>query len=882
MKRITAYILALSALVSCVKEKPAEENDGRIVFSASVGTATKAAVPEGTVTEGDYRLTYYSSPDAVSVCPTRFASSKGFPVLVDENGIYTYLRWTDVSARSSDGRYFFTLDNTADDVSPEAVVLGQEYAASPAADADAPDIVWGSVVTDGYAESLHFSLTHRMSMISVEISINSDEVDLEGRQVRVVLSGLLDTPSEFDRQTGKVSVSGSRVETVLYDGILEQEESRFVIPAWIFPPQTFDEDAWPVLRIEFDGKTYSGTLTHVMVAEGEDIDSPEPLSGLEQGRHLVLRARISDAAEDIPVVFMPVYVKKWEEIDNIGITAKQQGIYTAADYADAVAAYNSEPKDEAALTRYASKGSDGIWTFYMYRSVGSTETADEMPKFKDDGFAIDFHGYTVYGFNTKEALVSDAGYTGNALRIYADIGRMPTASTKTTLDDFDSYVAETGFSDGDMIGFYSIRDASGDASKGYSNYPMTYSPDGNYFTNEELVVDYPNNLGYTFAYYPYSPSNTDVIDIYRADGSVEDILVAGSSQIVQGRIYFGFRHAFSMLVIIPGAGFDEVVNQEEVKVVLKTGKKAVVSKDGAEGIITLKVEDDAAAEREFLARKRVDVLLAEDGEPVPLCYSVILPEGAEIDYFVLTDNHGGSQKIYPGLRPLKQGWKYPVNVSMTGTNPVVWPYEILPWDDEDLIELGGEYGIGSTTDFENWVLLYNGYLENPDDEEIVKELSSYGEMTDGRWKFRLTADIDISGKFSGAGSLLTELKDEFDGKNYTLTGLGCAFAGTLSDGGTVKNLNMESVSISVSGTTPVGAVACRMTGGDIADCDLSDIRIEAEGIAGALVGRATGGTITGNTVSGLLLSAGCSVDGLTGERTGDTVVSGNLSSALIY
>ena len=53
MKRITAYILALSALVSCVKEKPAEENDGRIVFSASVGTATKAAVPEGTVTEGD-------------------------------------------------------------------------------------------------------------------------------------------------------------------------------------------------------------------------------------------------------------------------------------------------------------------------------------------------------------------------------------------------------------------------------------------------------------------------------------------------------------------------------------------------------------------------------------------------------------------------------------------------------------------------------------------------------------------------------------------------------------------------------------------------------------------------------------------------------------
>ena len=77
-------------------------------------------------------------------------------------------------------------------------------------------------------------------------------------------------------------------------------------------------------------------------------------------------------------------------------------------------------------------------------------------------------------------------------------------------------------------------------------------------------------------------------------------------------------------------------------------------------------------------------------------------------------------------------------------------------------------------------------------------------------------------------------------------------------------------------------VVVGLGGGSIMDCGLSDLRIEAEGLAGALVGRATGGSLTGNSVSGLLLSAGCSPDGLTGERTGDVTVSDNLSSALIY
>ena len=104
---------------------------------------------------------------------------------------------------------------------------------------------------------------------------------------------------------------------------------------------------------------------------------------------------------------MPVWVKKWEEIENIGITAKQRGIYTEGDYRSLVEAYNSEPKNSAALEKYGTlETGTGRWSFTLYKRIGTAEGAADMPKFKDDDFDLSFNGYTIYGYGTKEELVA--------------------------------------------------------------------------------------------------------------------------------------------------------------------------------------------------------------------------------------------------------------------------------------------------------------------------------------------------------------------------------------------------------------------------------------------------------------------------------------------
>ena len=69
------------------------------------------------------------------------------------------------------------------------------------------------------------------------------------------------------------------------------------------------------------------------------------------------------------------------------------------------------------------------------------------------------------------------------------------------IDDFGSYDSGAGFSDGDQMGFYSMRDENGNENNGYVNLPTRYVAAENCFKNEALIVDYPNNFGYTFGYF---------------------------------------------------------------------------------------------------------------------------------------------------------------------------------------------------------------------------------------------------------------------------------------------------------------------------------------------------------------------------------------------
>lgn len=488
----------------------------------------------------------------------------------------------------------------------------------------------------------------------------------------------------------------------------------------------------------------------------------------------------------------------------------------------------------------------------------------------------------------KDGLSEGSG-TGKPLEIVAEIKGAEVSKSRTTLDKFDSYSSDAGFSAGDKIGFYSMRDEKGD-EEGYSNVPMQYNAQEKCFKKEDLIVDYPNNFGYTFAYYPYQKQKEpNVIDIYKDDNTIEDLLIAGTSKISGGRIYLSFVHAFSMLIIVPGNGFEESAKKSdnEVSVTLKKGWKASVVKGDEK--IELQLEPDDTALKTFVAQRKTDVSYAE-GQTVPVCYSVILPNGAEIDHIEMIDDHGTTQLIVPQLEALKRSWRYPIKVSMEGTTPTVWPYEILRWTEDDLpIELGGTYGINTSDDFQTWVMQYNRYtsgnLSEAEKTKVIDALKAFGEMTDGKWRFQLNADIDCKGLFGDnpLTSVVARLTDEFDGKNHTLSNLNTTLIGSIEENGKITDLNIDVVSITSETTTePTGALALEMAGGEISNCDIKNIQIETNGPVGALVGKATAGTISGNTVNGLLLGTASSADGLTGVRDEGVVCVNNQSSALIF
>lgn len=411
----TIFLLMIWAgllLLACTKQEEVYSDTDKVCLSASIGSMT-TRVDDGKVVSGTYYLTYNSS--VAKVCMVTFADSKGYP-LVSDNGIYQFLKWNDVMPEK-DGKYLFTLDNLSNKDNPETVTLGKDYQAAPLN--DKLDIVWGKQPVEKGKESdaVNFKLSHRMSKISLEISVGTSDIDLDDKVVKITLTDVISEPATFNRTSGAVSVAGkTRSEIVLYNAVLTRnpDESTYTIPSWIFPPQTFDESKWPKLRIEFDRQTYEGTLNHYMVQEGS-LDTPVEMTGFKSGLHLKLKAKLSKTTDEVELIFMPVWVRKWKEIDNIGIGAKQRGVYTEGDYKQLVTAYNKEPKDENVLDEYGTKDDDsGKWTFVLFRNIGDTGGPTTIPKFKDDGngFEIEFNGYTVYGYDNKSNLIDNSETSG--------------------------------------------------------------------------------------------------------------------------------------------------------------------------------------------------------------------------------------------------------------------------------------------------------------------------------------------------------------------------------------------------------------------------------------------------------------------------------------
>lgn len=483
---------------------------------------------------------------------------------------------------------------------------------------------------------------------------------------------------------------------------------------------------------------------------------------------------------------------------------------------------------------------------------------------------------------TEESGVEGITGTKGYLEVFARIGEVSTAPSRgeggtesentpsykdiygVQMNELYSYLSTDGgggFHDNCQIGIYSFYGTDGTDNNPLVNTPLIFK--GSSFVNEGIQIPSMTNLGKTFAYYPYSEINNVSItengypiDIYIKNNNnpyfednkneVIDLLTASNTgSLDDGKIFYSFRHACSMLMIYRGDGFDSGnISDPTVKVKLKEGLKAFVVYETNKFI--LKTYPDEGAEQIFETNycKSYKAVGQLDAKPV---YSVILPPGAEVEYILMMDNFGTMQYIYPEKDlKLDGGYRYPVTVKLDGLFPTIYPHEINEWSDVT-ISIDQKGGIYTAEDLEGWMNAYNSYNQSYD------ELTKYGTNDDGKWTFHLYADVDCS-TIENCQSFITTFTDCLEGHGHTLSNIkltkkengNIGFIGNLADGGSINNLKIDGISIS-GGTDAddcTGTIAGTITNGSIKECKITGIEIYSEkGYVGSLAGKATAGTV---------------------------------------
>ena len=487
-----------------------------------------------------------------------------------------------------------------------------------------------------------------------------------------------------------------------------------------------------------------------------------------------------------------------------------------------------------------------------------------------------------------EGITGAKGY----LEVFARIGEVSTAPSRgegdagaentpsyedkygVPMNELYSYLSTDfggKFQDDCQIGIYSLYGTDGTDTNPLVNTPLIFK--GSSFVNEGIQIPSMTNLGKTFAYYPYSKINNVEnategekkypIDIYIKNdnnpyystdnnnpdnkNNVIDLLTASNTgSLDDGKIFYSFKHACSMLMIYRGDGFDsEYISDPTVKVKLKKGLEAFVVYETNKFI--LKTYPDEEAEQIFETNYCESYKAVGQLEAKPV-YSVILPPGAEVEYIQMMDNFGTMQYIYPeNDMTLDGGYRYPVTVKLDGLFPTIYPHEIKVWTNET-ISISKNDGIYTTEDLKGWMYAYNS------DDQSDDQLKEYGTKNDesGKWTFHLYADVDCS-TIENCQSFITTFTDCLEGHGHTLSNIkltkkengNIGFVGELN-GGSINNLKIDGISIS-GGTVDndcIGTIAGTITNGSIKECKITGIEIYSEkGYVGSLAGKATAGTV---------------------------------------
>lgn len=385
-----------------------QEEAGPIALSATVyseSQATGSRVNTGAVSSGTYYLTFTNRSGTPQTVSATFASDEiGYPY-VYTNNVGTPLNWKDVQG-SAGSSSTFTLDNVPNETSTQIVTLNESYKASVYNNESTNDIVWGSLTETYNKTPLHFNLDHRMASIRVNIDVDGNDTEVEDlleEGVTVSLLNIKTTPSTFNRTYGIVNVNHEVIDKSfqMHEGVLL--EGGYTNTC-IFPPQTFSDSYRPRLQIKLnDGTTYTGSLPQTMFTGTSDNATAATLE-FYRGRCLTINVLLVGSISGREILFLPAVVEDWVDVGSVGIIARQLGIYDEENYKKAVEAYNKEPKDETALSRFGTKDAEGKWTIHIFASFG--ESSDAFTKFANDTYlSLNLHGHTVYGTTNENDLI---------------------------------------------------------------------------------------------------------------------------------------------------------------------------------------------------------------------------------------------------------------------------------------------------------------------------------------------------------------------------------------------------------------------------------------------------------------------------------------------
>ena len=513
----------------------------------------------------------------------------------------------------------------------------------------------------------------------------------------------------------------------------------------------------------------------------------------------------------------------------------------------------------------------------------------------------------VYMLVSCSAPETETPYTGaDQLKVTARVSAR-TEQTRVVTNTDDNWTV-AGFSTGDVAGlFMSHGNLDVDNGAGaFNNARMIYngpsSSNGAVFVSDGLSVDRAQMNGTeAVLYYPYSPNIESGVLLRDAQGRCTDYMVVrrltGAAQGSAFNLSGEFEHNFSEVVITRGDGFREVPEayKDEITIVLNESYSHVRMTDNlnppaANGIYQggykvllnyLADGEDADKCKEWKAWRGADY----GGQPawyavLPTAFTTNNPaKRSTLASVMIYDDNGVEQLVTdialndsnqkdpngstltPVLPTLVSGMRYVIEIKSDGIEIKIFPHEILKWGEEKDITVKREAGISTAEEFMLWLGYYNQYTTDRNNTTVEQELMKFGnkivEESTGKtsWEFFILNDIEFK---DSDNVRINKLEDVLDGLGNTLSNIriGQSMIGTIADGGTLKSLVIEGLTVNrTSGTEATGGVAEKITGGSVENCDI-DATVVGSGNVGILAASMTGGKVVDCNFSGLLVGAG--------------------------